>query len=118
MEADNVKKLFEIRQRIKKLQIEEEKLRDLIKDEMIRTGKKEVIVSNISVRLRTQHRIQIDDEIIPFLKANGYSQLVIEKCHQDKFKEMLNKGAFQENYDYIKDYIKTRDIYYLYVNHI
>jgi len=85
---------------------------------MIRTDIKETLVDNILVELKTQHRIEVDDQIVPYLKENGYSYLVVEKCDQTKFKEMLKSELLENDYDYIKDYIKRKVIHYLYLKPI
>lgn len=115
MESNKVKRLWKIREKIKELKSEEEILKNEIKKEMIATNTEITLVDNIALTLKTQHRIQIDDQVIPYLKNNGYSYLILETCDQRKFKEMLNDCEFRNDYEYIKDYVKQKDIHSLYL---
>lgn len=115
MDSDKVRRLYEIRQKIKELENEEEAIKNAIKDEMIKSNTEEAVIGNIIVKLRTQNRVDIDNQIVPYLKENGYSNLIVETCDQIKFKEMLKVGAFKDDYDYIKDYVNSKVIHYLYL---
>jgi hypothetical protein len=115
LKPGDVRRLYEIRQKIKELEAEEETLKNNIKTEMIKADTEESVVDNYLLSLKTQHRIEIDDEIVPYLKEHGYGFLIVEKCDQAKFKTMLNSGLFYENYDDIKDYIRRKDLHFLYL---
>ncbi|MDP4094985.1 MAG: hypothetical protein Q8920_16710 [Bacillota bacterium] len=96
MNALMVKKYYEIKQQIKELEDEAKLLHDEIKECMLKDEINKTTAGNYQVSLQRQDRSEIKDTIVPYLKEQGYSGLVIETYDHEMFKELEKRGVFDE----------------------
>lgn len=97
MNPRNVKRYYEIKQKIKGLEAEAKVLNDEIKDEMLSKGITDIVIGNYEIHLQRQDRSEIKDTVIPYLKEKGYSDLIVETYDRERFKELEKRGSFDEN---------------------
>ena len=108
-----VKRYYELKQQINKLEAEAENINKEIKEEMKENNISELVIGNYHVELKTQDHSTMNSSIVPYLKRIGHGELLYLTYNHKRFKELEKQGAFDE-----KELIKYRIekiIYYLFV---
>lgn len=96
---DKIKKYYALKQQEKELKEEIEKLNKEIKQWMARCRNTKVEIGEYSIRIGEVDFRKFTDEIIPFLKINGFEDLITMKevFDYDKLKKLIRNGKIDKN---------------------
>lgn len=98
--VDKIERYYNLKQQEKELKQEIEKLNKEIKDWMNKEVKKNTIIEGgYSVRVMEIDFRRFTDDIIPFLKLNGFEDLieVKEVFDYEELKRLIKKGIIDKN---------------------
>ncbi|NLD50974.1 MAG: hypothetical protein GX660_27845 [Clostridiaceae bacterium] len=108
-----VQRLYEVKQQIRELEIEEDLLVREFKEEMKQDNIKETVIGDYRLLLQCQDRSIYRNSIVPYLKEKGLNDLIFETYDHDKLFEVEKQGILDENE--LKKHRVERLYYYLYV---
>lgn len=94
-----IKKYYELKQKEKELKEEIEKLNKEIKEWMIKGNRVKTEIGGYNVRVGEIDFRKFTDDIIPFLKINGFGDIVEVKevFDNDKLKKLIKNGKINKN---------------------
>lgn len=93
---EKVKRYYYLRQQIKELQLEADKLNEEIKGKMNEQGISETVIANYHLSIRIQDHSRFDNKIVNYLREIGYPDLIIETYEHDKLKLLEKLGRLDE----------------------
>lgn len=108
-----VGRYYELMQKLRELEEEKKMLNEEIKREMLKGNITEATIGKYSVRLQRNDRSEVKDTVIPYLKATGHQDLIIETYDREMFKELEKRGVFDETE--LKKHRVEKFVYALYV---
>lgn len=116
IDEEKVKRYYELKQEIKSLELEAEKINLEIKDIMRRKNISEISIGDYLLEIKLQDRSKFNNTIVNYLKENGYEDLIIETYDPERFKELNKLGKLDKQE--LDKYKIEKTIYALYIKHI
>lgn len=116
IDPKKVKRYYELKEQIKELRSEAEKINLEIKYTMSKKNITKITIGHYLLKIKFQNQFKFNNTIVNYLRQQGYEDLIIETYNQDKLKELINIDKLDKQE--LNKYIIKRPKPALYIDYI